>query len=77
MRSVNDMNNSYERLLQNLNVVKWELKNRNDATLNLCIKYVKDAIIEAGRLNAELTRVENILESRKDNVDLDVCDCWE
>lgn len=77
MRSVNDMNNSYERLLQNLNVVKWELKNRNDVTLNLCIKYVKDAIIEAGRLNAELIRVENILESRKDNADLDVCDCWE
>lgn len=35
---------SYEKLLQNLNVVKWELKERNDPTLNLCIKYVQDAI---------------------------------
>ncbi len=48
------MKNSYERLLQNLNVVKWELKNRNDPSLNLCIKYAKDAIVEAERLNNEL-----------------------
>lgn len=48
------MTNAYQRLLQNLNVVKWELKNRNDPTLNLCIKYIKDAIVEAGRMNMEL-----------------------
>lgn len=47
------MNNAYERLLQNLNIVKHELKERNDSSLNLCIKYIKDAIVEAGRLNAQ------------------------
>lgn len=64
------MNKHYEKLLQNLNVVKWELKSRNDVTLNLCIKYIKDAIVEAGRLNATL----EILQSAQTNCD-DV-DCW-
>ena len=56
MRLVNNMNSSYQKLLQNLNVVKWELKNRNDPSLNLCIKYIKDAIVEAGRLNNSLNK---------------------
>ena len=47
------MNNSYEKLLQNLNSVKFELKNRNDPTLGSCIKYIKDATIEVGRLSAQ------------------------
>lgn len=47
------MDKSYEKLLQNLNTVKWELKERNDLSLNLCIQRIKDAIIEAGRLNAK------------------------
>ena len=64
------MNNSYEKLIQNLNVVKWELKNRNDPTLNLCIKYIKDAIIEAGRLNHELEM------SRAFQGDRDTADDW-
>ena len=64
---------TYERLLQNLNVVKWELKERNDPTLNLCIKYIKDAIYDAGRLNAELEK----LRMARVHVDLDVCDCYD
>ena len=64
------MYTSYEKLLQNLNIVKWELKGRNDPTLNLCIKYIKDAIIEAGRLNARLERCEFV------NKNLDDADCW-
>lgn len=58
------MSGAYEKLLQNLNVVKWELKNRNDPTLDLCIKYIKDAIIEAGRLNYKLVMLESVVESR-------------
>ena len=68
------MNTAYERLLQNLNVVKWELKNRNDSSLNLCIQYIKDAIIEAGRLNHELENANFVLNSRRRNVDLDFYD---
>lgn len=64
------MDNSYERLLRNLNVVKWELKNRNDPTLNLCIKYIKDAIVEAGRLNAMVAFLESTHQ------DCDDADCW-
>lgn len=64
------MNNSYEKLLHNLNVVKWELKNRNDPTLNLCVKYIKDAIIDAGRLNYELEM------SRSFQCDRDTADDW-
>lgn len=74
MRLVNNMSITYERLLQNLNVVKWELKNRNDSSLNLCIKYVKDAIVEAGRLNHELENANFVLNSRRRSVDLDVYD---
>lgn len=64
------MNNSYNKLLQKLNVVKWELKERNDPTLNLCIKYIKDAILDVGRLNAELEKYQFV----RPRVDLDVCD---
>jgi hypothetical protein len=69
------MSKSYENLLRNLNVVKWELKNRNDPTLNVCIKYIKDAIVEAGRLNNELEKLEIAKSFRADTTDLDVCDC--
>jgi hypothetical protein len=65
------MCSAYEKLLQNLNIVKWELKERNDQSLNLCIKYIKDAIYEAGRLNAEL----NKLQATRRYVDLDVFEC--
>lgn len=68
------MNTTYERLLHDLNIVKWELKNRNDPSLNLCIKYVKDAIVEAGRLNDKLENANFVLNSSRRNVDLDVCD---
>jgi len=67
------MSTAYERLLQHLNVAKWELKERNDPSLNLCIKYIKDAIYEAGRLNAELDR----LQTTRRHVDLDVCECYD
>jgi hypothetical protein len=64
------MNKHYEKLLQNLNTVKWELKNRNDSTLNLCIMYIKDAIVEAGRLNYKLELLESASTSNDD------IDCW-
>ena len=67
------MSTTYEKLLQNLNVVKWELKERNDPSLNLCIKYVKDAILEARRLNAELDKRQTSCR----HVDLDVYDCYD
>ena len=60
------MNNSYERLLQNLNIVKWDLRERNDSSLNLCIKYIKDAIIEAGRLNTRLMHLESAYAGQDD-----------
>ena len=47
------MSNSYNKIFQNLSAAKWELKNRNDPTLNQCIKYIKDAVVELGRLNAQ------------------------
>lgn len=59
------MNTTYERLLKNLNIVKNELKSRNDPTLNLCIKYIKDAIFEAGRLNSEVITLEQMLEYQR------------
>lgn len=59
------MNTTYERLLKNLNIVKNELKSHNDPTLNLCIKYIKDAIFEAGRLNNEVTTLEQMLEYQR------------
>lgn len=60
------MNNSYEKLLQNLNVVKWELKDRNDPALNLCIKYIKDAIFESCRMNAQYEKEhQELLFTRK------------
>lgn len=64
------MNKHYERLLQKLNVVKWELKGRNDPTLNLCIQYLKDAIVEAGKLNYSLEVYD------KQYGDNDDADCW-
>lgn len=67
------MYTAYEKLLQNLNIAKWELKERNDPSLNLCIKYIKDAIYEAGRLNEELERVQRPCKC----TDLDVCDCYD
>jgi hypothetical protein len=58
------MNRHYEKLLQNLNIVKWELKGRNDLTLNLCIKYIQDAIFDASRLHHDLVILEGIAASR-------------
>jgi hypothetical protein len=73
------MNKSYEKLLQNLNVVKWELKNRNDPSLNLCIKYIKDAIVEAGRLNAKYANLSAQYDTFKFMQSMssaDDADCW-
>ena len=52
------MNETYENLLRNLNIVKWELKERNDSSLNLCIKYITDVIVEAGKLNHKIVMLE-------------------
>jgi hypothetical protein len=65
------MNNSYEKLLRNLNVVKWELQERNDPSLNLCIQRIKDAIVYAGSLNDELAKYRFV----RPRSDLDTCDC--
>lgn len=73
------MEKSYEKLLQNLNVVKCELKNRNDPTLNLCIKYIKDAILEAGRLNAQyadLSAQYDMFKFMRSMSSEDDADCW-
>ena len=73
------MNNSYEKLLQNLNAVKWELKNRNDSSLNLCIKYIKDAIVEAGRLNAKYANLSaeyDMFKLMHSIAGVDDADCW-
>ena len=67
------MDSAYDKLVQNLNVVKWELRGRNDPSLNLCIKYVKDAIIEAGRLNAEMQKHQCV----RPKTDIDVYDCYD
>ena len=64
------MNDHYEKLLQHLNTVKFELKERNDSTLNLCIKYIKDAIFEARRLNDRLMLLESSYAGQDD------ADCW-
>ena len=73
------MNDSYDKLRQNLNAAKWELKNRNDPTLNQCIKYIKDAIIEAGRLNAQYGNLSAQYDISKFMQGLcceDDVDCW-
>lgn len=49
----NERPDSYHMIINNLNAAKWELKRRNDPTLNACIKYIKDAIFETGRLGAK------------------------
>ena len=64
------MNNAYVKLLRNLNVVKWELKDRNDPSLNLCIQRIKDAIVYADNLNDELAKYQFMCP----RADLDVCD---
>lgn len=73
------MSSHYDKLIQNLNTVKLELKERNDMSLNICIKYIKDAIIEAGRLNAQYANLSAEYDTfrfisgltSKDDVD-----CW-
>ena len=65
------MNEAYSRLLRNLNVVQWELKERNDSSLNLCIKYIKDAIVDAGKLNRQIVVLESMEASRKYNDEID------
>lgn len=69
----------YDKLIQNLNTVKWELKERNDMSLNLCIKYIKDAIIEAGRLNAQYANLSAEYDTFRFISSLtgkDDADCW-
>ena len=73
------MNNSYEKLLQNLNAVKWELKNRNDSSLNLCIKYIKDAIVKAGMLHvkyANLSAEYDMFKLMHSIIGEDTADDW-
>lgn len=67
------MDDTYCKLLQNLNVVKWELKNRNDPTLNLCIRCINDAILDVECLIAKLEQ-HQLIHSK---ADLDVCDCYD
>ena len=59
-KSQEDNDKTYGDLVQNLNAVKWELKKRNDPSLDLAIKYIKDAIFEACRMNDRLTTLESI-----------------
>ena len=65
----------YDRLIQNLNAVKHDLKEIDYPDLSLCIKRVEDAIFDAGRLNSELSRLQVIQEIRQNSVDLDVYSC--
>ena len=71
------MNNVYDRLIQNLNAVKWDLKEIDNPNLDVCIQRIKDAILDAGRLNKELTRLQAIQEMRIRRVDREVDDRWE
>jgi hypothetical protein len=73
------MNEHYEKLLQTLHIVRWELKERNDIALNLCIKYIQDAIVEAGRFNAQYTNLYaeyNMLKSMTSFNSCDTADDW-
>lgn len=71
------MGNVYDRLIQNLDAVKWDLKEMDNPQLSVCIHRIKEAIFDASRLNLELTKLQAVQDMRKRNVDLDVCDCWE
>lgn len=71
------MDNVYNRLMQNLNAVKYDLIEMNNMQLALCIRRIDEAIVDIKRLDLELTKLRAIQEIRKRNVDLDVCDCWE
>lgn len=55
---------SYDNLLQSLNAVKWELKKRNDPSLDHVIKYIKNAVFEACRMNDRLTTLESVCANR-------------
>jgi hypothetical protein len=73
------MNEHYEKLLQTLHTIRWELKERNDITLNLCIKYIQDAIVEARRLNAQYMNLYaeyDMLKSMHNFVGCDTADDW-
>lgn len=71
------MNSVYDRLLQNLNAIKYDLIEMDNPQLDVCIHRIKEAIFDAGRLNLELTKLQAVQEMRNKNVDLDVCDYWE
>lgn len=58
------MDETYRKLLQNLNAVKWDLQEMDNPRLSLCIKRIKDAILDAGRLNSELVKLRAIQELR-------------
>ena len=66
---------TYDRLIQNLNAVKWDLKEIDYPDLSICIKRINDAIFDAGRLNSELIRLQAIQEMRQKSVDLDIYNC--
>ena len=59
------MDKSYEKLLQSLNDVKCELKKRNDPSFERYINYIKDIIIEAGRLNARYANLSAAYDTYK------------
>lgn len=71
------MNVIYDRLLQNLNAVKNDLKEMDNPNLDLCIKRITDTIYDAGRLNFELMKFQAIREMRCKSVDFEVDDRWE
>jgi hypothetical protein len=73
------MNEHYEKLFHALNMVKCELKDRNDTSLNQCIKHIKDAIIEAGRLNAQYANLSaqyDMFRLAQNFVGCDTADDW-
>jgi hypothetical protein len=73
------MNSSYENALQSLNDAELELKNRNDKTLYTCIKYIKNAIVEIGRLNAQYANLSaqyDVSQFMQSMLSEDDADCW-
>ena len=60
---------SYYKIMQLLNDVKYELKGKCDDSSKKCVKNIKDAICELGRLNVRLVYLESVCSSRCDEDD--------
>ena len=70
------MDGVYNRLIQNLNTVKCDLKEIDNPNLDVCIQRIKEAIFDVGRLNCELVKLQAIQEM-KSRTDFEVDDRWE